>query len=74
MIGYLANNPAVEAVVYFKNGTRKYGFLVDNSIIRSDAFHFICNSKFNLFKTTNSPEYIEVLSRKVISSIETDLK
>lgn len=74
MINYLQNNPTVEAVIHLKNGTRKYGFLVDNSLFRSDAFHFICNSKFNLFKETNNPEHIEVLAGKLISSIDTDLK
>jgi hypothetical protein len=71
---YLQNNPAVEAIVYLKNGTRKYGMLVDNSLRRTDAFHFICNTKFSLFRETNNPEYIEVLSGMQIASIETDLK
>lgn len=74
MTNYLSNNPAVEAVIHLKNGTRKYGMLVDNSLLRRDAFHFICNSKFDLFKSTNNPEFIEILSGKVIASIETDLK
>ena len=74
MTNYLTNNPAVEAVIHFKNGTRKYGMLVDNSLIRKDAFHFICNSKFEQFKETNNPEFIEVLPGKAIASIETHLK
>jgi hypothetical protein len=74
MINYLKNNPAVEAVIYLKNGTRKYGMLVDNSLRRSDAFHFICNTKFGLFQETNNPAFIEVLPGKLIASIETDLK
>ena len=74
MRNYLTNNPAVEAIIYLKNGTRKYGVLVDNSLFRTDAFHFICNTKFQLFRETNNPEYIEVLSGKIVASIETDLK
>ncbi len=71
---YLHNNPAVEAIVRLKNGTRKYGVLVDNSLFRKDAFHFICNTKFQLFTETNNPEFIEVLPGKMVASIETDLK
>ena len=74
MNSYLANNPAVEAIIYLKNGTRKYGVLVDNSLFRRDALHFICNSKFDLFSKTNNPEFIEVLAGSAIASIETDLK
>lgn len=74
MTNYLRNNPAVEAIIYLKNGTRKYGVLVDNSLLRTDAFHFICNSKFELFKTTNNPAFIEVLPGQAIASIETNLK
>ncbi|MFY9309571.1 MAG: hypothetical protein WAQ28_11040 [Bacteroidia bacterium] len=71
---YLSNNRVVEAIIRFKNGTKKYGVLVDNSLFRSDAFHFISNSNFQLFSETNNPEYIEVLPGKLIASIETDLK
>ena len=74
MANYLNNNPAVQAIIKLKNGTRKYGMLVDNSLFRSDAFHFICNTKFELFKATNSPEFIEIVPGGMVASIETDLK
>jgi hypothetical protein len=74
MINYLTNNPVVEAIIYLKNGTRKYGMLVQNSLFRNDTFQFIDNTKFQLFSETNNPEYIEVLPGTLIAAIETDLK
>lgn len=74
MINYLTNNPVVEAIIYLKNGTRKYGMLVENSLFRKDAFQFIDNTKFKLFSETNNPEYIELLPGTLVAAIETDLK
>ncbi|MDO9185772.1 MAG: hypothetical protein V4549_04155 [Bacteroidota bacterium] len=74
MTNYLKNNPAIDAVIYLKNGTRKHGVLVDNSLRRNDAFHFICNTNFHLFQETNSPEFIEIVPGKLIASIDTNLK
>lgn len=74
MTTYLKNNPAIEAVIYLKNGKRKYGVLVDNSLGRNDAFHFISNSNFQLFQKTNSPKFIEIVSEKLIAWIDTNLK
>ena len=74
MTNYLTNNPAIDAVIYLKNGTRKHGVLVDNSLRRNDAFHFISNANFHLFQETNSPEFIEILPGKLIDSIDTNLK
>ncbi|MES2285594.1 MAG: hypothetical protein V4547_07890 [Bacteroidota bacterium] len=74
MTNYLKNNPAIEAVIYLKDGKRKHGVLVDNSLGRNDAFHFICNTNFNSFQETNSPEFIEIVAGKLIASIDTHLK
>ncbi len=74
MMNYLKNNPAIEAVIYLKDGKRKHGVLVDNSLRRNDAFHFICNSNFHLFQETNNPEFIEIVAGKLIASIDTNLK
>jgi len=71
---YLQNNPAIDAVIYLKDGKRKHGVLVDNSLQRNDAFHFICNTKFDLFQATNNPAFIEILPSKIIHWIDTNLK
>jgi hypothetical protein len=74
MINYLKNNPAIDAIIYLKNGTRKHGVLVDNSLRRKDAFHFISNTNFNIFQQTNNPEFIEIVNSNLIASIDTNLK
>jgi len=61
-----------EAVIYLKNGQRKYGMLIDNE--RKDAFYFISNSDLNIFRKTNSEKYIEIVSENSIEAIDIDLK
>jgi|GEM_PF-1551419 len=74
MTNYLINNPAIDAIIYLKDGKRKHGVLVDNSLRRNDAFHFISNTNFHLFQKTNNPEFIEIVPGKLIASIATNLK
>ncbi|MES2593022.1 MAG: hypothetical protein V4608_14160 [Bacteroidota bacterium] len=74
MMNYFKNNQAVDAIIYLKNGTRKYGMLINNSLKITDTFHFISNTNFHLFQKSNNPELIEILQGNSISAIDTDLK
>jgi hypothetical protein len=65
-------NTATEVVIYLKNGTRKYGMLIEKGI--QDAYHFISNTDYYLFEKTNNENYIEVVPANLISTIDTDLK
>lgn len=74
MNNFLKNNPVIDAIIYLKCGKRKYGVLLDNSLLKNDVFHFISNGNFQLFQKTNNPEFIEILPGNLIASISTDLK
>jgi len=74
MNNYLKNNPLIDAIIYLKNGKRKYGVLLENSLLRSDVFHFISSANLQLFQKTNNPEFIEIVPGNLIYSIGTDLK
>jgi hypothetical protein len=65
---------ATEAVIYLKNGERKYGILFIENFIKENVYRFISNNNLNLFKTTNNPEFIEIVSVGSIESIDIDLK
>lgn len=65
-------NKATEAVVYLKDGKRKYGMLINNTT--NDAYYFISNSELNIFKKTKSEKYIEIISGISIKAIDVDLK
>jgi hypothetical protein len=65
---------ATEAVIYLKNGERKYGILFIENFIKENVYRFISNTNLNLFKATNNPEYIENVSAIAIESIDIDLK
>ena len=67
-------NTATEAVIYFKDGKRKYGFLIDDYSNCNNYFQFISNLNFNLFQETKNPTYIEIVPESLIKAIETDLK
>lgn len=68
-----ANNTATEAVIYLKNGRRKYGILVDETPAANN-YQFISNDNIAHFIETQSIEYIEIVPGAMIEAIETDLK
>ena len=71
MINTLENN-YTEAVIYLKNGKRKHGMLLDNIV--NDAYQFISNHNYNLFKKENIHNYIEMVPSNLIETIDTSLK
>ena len=71
MINTLENN-YTEAVIYLKNGKRKHGMLLDKIV--NDAYHFISNHNYNLFKKDSNQNYIEIVPSNLIETIDTSLK
>jgi hypothetical protein len=68
------NQTATEAVIYLKNGERKYGILFIENFLKENVYRFISNTNLNLFNSTNNPQYIETVSGVAIESIDIDLK
>jgi hypothetical protein len=66
------DNPLSEAVIYLKDGKRKYGMLMDTP--GKDDFYFISNSDLNSFQKTKNEKYIETVPTKLIEAIDMDLK
>jgi hypothetical protein len=66
------NESIVEAVIYLKNGKRKYGMLIENMV--NDAYQFISNNNYNLFKQDNDQCYIEIVPCALIETIDPNLK
>jgi hypothetical protein len=60
------------AVIYFKNGTRKYGMLLERQL--NDAYQFISNANYFVFEETKNEKYIESVPCSLIETIDTDLK
>lgn len=71
MINTLENN-FTEAVIYLKNGKRKHGMLLDNLV--NDAYQFISNNNYSLFKKDSNQNYIEIVPSDLIDTIDTSLK
>ena len=71
MTNTLENN-YTEAVIYLKNGKRKHGMLLDNIV--NDAYQFISNHNYNLFKKESIQNYIEIVPSNLIDTIDTSLK
>lgn len=65
-------NKATEAVLYLKDGKRKYGMLLGN--VANDAYYFISNSDLSIFERTKNKKYIEIISGISIEAIDVDLK
>ncbi len=65
-------NNHTEVVIYLKNGNRKYGVLINNMV--NDAYHFISNNNYNLFKKDKNQSHIEIVPRILIETIDTSLK
>lgn len=62
-----------DAVIYLKNGEKKYGKLVDETP-ESDSYKFISNQNLSFFNETNNAQYMEIVPGSLIEAIETDLK
>lgn len=69
------DHTAKEAVIYLKDGKRKYGILMERrmSLVKKN-YHFISNDNLHLFNNTNNPPYIEILDPKLIEAIDIYLK
>ena len=72
IIEQVTNNTTIEAVIYLKNGKRKYGMILENSM--SDVYHFISNTNFKLFSKTKNEAYIEIVPGALIETIDTSQK
>lgn len=59
----------IEVIIYLKNGNRKYGMILENSI--KDVYHFISNIDYKIFNRTKNEEYIELVHEKSIEAIDT---
>ena len=66
---HVENNTAIEAVIYLKNGTRKYGMILQNNL--KDVYHFISNANYKLFDKTKNGVYIEAVHEAAIEKIDT---
>lgn len=69
----ILNSSIAEAVIYFKNGTRKYGILLD-SPVNDEFYQFISNDNVNSFQETYSSKYIENIGQDEVEAIDRDLK
>jgi hypothetical protein len=65
----VANDTTIEAVIYLKNGNRKYGMILENSI--NDIYQFISNTNYKLFSKTKDQEFIEFVPENAIEKIDT---
>ena len=61
-------NNAIEAAIYLKDGNRKYGIILENTI--QNVFHFISNSNYKKFKNTKNEDYLEVVPVNLIETID----
>ncbi|MDQ3047744.1 MAG: hypothetical protein M3R27_09370 [Bacteroidota bacterium] len=64
---------AIDAVIYLKNGKRKYGVLIDQTET-NENYQFISNYHLGMFRETNNPGFIELLSGASIEAIDINLK
>jgi hypothetical protein len=62
-----------EAVIHFKNGSRKYGMLLPEKEV-NDIYHFVSNTNYHHFNETGDKAYIEIVPGVLIDAIDTDLK
>jgi hypothetical protein len=63
---------ALEAVIYLKDGKRKYGMLMDTQ--PGDFYRFISNNDYDRFILNNNNNYIETVPAVLINTIDTYLK
>lgn len=62
-----------QAVIYMKNGGRKYGMLID-SPLNDDCYQFISNDNIAVFQETYSARYIELIASSQVEAIDKNLK
>ena len=72
MIDNVNTTQATEAVIYLKDGKRKYGMLMDTPA--KNAYYFISNSDLNIFQKTKNEKYIELVPDNLIEAIDVYLK
>jgi hypothetical protein len=73
MILNYTNEKTTEAVIYLKNGKKKFGILVDENPF-NENFHFIQNNNILHFNESQNTDYIEIIPGALIEAIETDLR
>jgi hypothetical protein len=73
MIMNYSNEKTTEAIIYLKNGKKKFGWLVDETPF-AENFHFISHSNIPGFNESYSNDYVEVIPGCQIEAIETDLR
>jgi hypothetical protein len=66
------HHTSTEAVIYLKDGKRKYGVLIDNEL--EYTYQFVSNDKLNAYNETNNRDCIEFLSTAMIEAIDINLK
>jgi hypothetical protein len=68
-----SNSNVTAAVIYLKDGKRKYGILMDGQC-SGNNYQFISNDNILNFNNTLSNEYVEIVPTVLIESIDIDLK
>lgn len=72
MIEQKITDQAQEAVIYLKNGNRKYGMLIDNDA--DENYRFISNTNYSSYKKDNNEDHVEIVPGISIEMIDTHLK
>ncbi|MFI5163917.1 MAG: hypothetical protein ACHQHP_01580 [Bacteroidia bacterium] len=65
------------AIVMLKNGRKKNGIVLDFAeelYALTDEIRFVCNTKFDSYKETENPRFVETFPRSEINSIDMMLK
>lgn len=62
----------MNAIIYLKNGNRKYGMLIDRTY--EGNFMFISNSNYSKYVELQDESVIEELKGHTIEAIDLDLK
>lgn len=61
-----------EAVIYLKDGKRKYGMLMGTQ--PGDFYYFISGNDYDLFRQNKNKSYIETVPTILIETIDINLK
>jgi hypothetical protein len=69
----ILNSSITEAIVYLKNGKRKYGMLID-SPVKEEYYQFISNDNLAVYQETYSANLIEFLPHNSVEAIDKNLK
>ena len=68
------NSRSTEAVIHLKNGTRKYGILVNEPIRGTEDYRIISHNYLEDYERTGNSQHVEIVPGALIEAIETDLK